>query len=381
MGEGGFFAGDRAGETSDPGKRQRGPANDSMGTRIHVCEPGWEGALRDELQETFPESRHVILAPGWTASELSAADDTREATVALAGQCLSDAWEAEYPSISLWGRQGAEWIIENLRQYDGKWRLHVFGVWEAREAPTAGRCALIEQAILETLRRKQKRLLPLLESSDQAPKRDIPLAIVQIGLRTASVGYLSCALPMRVSQLRRSLSPFAGGVVTIENDRSAPSRAFAKLAEAEVRLGRTIQPGERCVDLGSSPGSWAWWGVRRGASVIAVDRSPLRDDLMRSPAVTFVRGDAFAFEPEGVVDWLLCDVVAFPERVFELLSTWLTRRRCRRFCVTIKFRGAEDYGWLARFKELLQASGGDFFLRRLTNNKNEVTAAGVVTDA
>jgi 23S rRNA (cytidine2498-2'-O)-methyltransferase len=116
----------------------------------------------------------------------------------------------------------------------------------------------------------------------------------------------------------------------------------------------------------------------RGGKVVAVDRSPLRADLMRHPSLKFVRGDAFRFQPDAPADWLLCDVIAFPDRVFELLKRWMERRWCRQFCVTIKFRGADDYAKLEPIKSWLGASGADFILRRFTNNRNEVTAAGLL---
>ena len=53
--------------------------------------------------------------------------------------------------------------------------------------------------------------------------------------------------------------------------RAAPSRAFAKLTEALARLGHWMGPGERCVDLGASPGGWSFVALGKGAQVIAVD--------------------------------------------------------------------------------------------------------------
>jgi 23S rRNA (cytidine2498-2'-O)-methyltransferase len=102
---------------------------------------------------------------------------------------------------------------------------------------------------------------------------------------------------------------------------------------------------------------------------------------MEHPRLTFSRGDAFRYEPREPVDWLLCDVIAFPTRSFELLETWLARRWCRWFCVTIKFKGADDYPMLEDFKARLASSAAEFRLRRLTNNKNEVTAFGRAPDA
>ena len=144
-----------------------------------------------------------------------------------------------------------------------------------------------------------------------------------------------------------------------------------------MHLGQEIAAGQTCVDLGSSPGSWAYLALGRGARVVAVDRSPLRGDLIAHPALTFVRGDAFRFQPAEPVDWLLCDVVARPEPIIELLQRWIERGWCPRFVVTIKFQGAEDDAKLEPLKKWLDEAGIEFILRRLTHNKNEVTAMGI----
>jgi 23S rRNA (cytidine2498-2'-O)-methyltransferase len=111
--------------------------------------------------------------------------------------------------------------------------------------------------------------------------------------------------------------------------------------------------------------------------VLAVDRAPLRDDLMGHPAVRFQRGDAFSFRPAEPVDWLLCDVIAAPERSIELLLDWLRHRRARCFVVTIKFKGQDDYAKLERLKHALPPLCAEFGLTRLCANKNEACAFGV----
>ena len=163
-------------------------------------------------------------------------------------------------------------------------------------------------------------------------------------------------------------------------DKSAPSRAFAKLVEAELRFGRRILPGEVCVDLGASPGGWTWAARQRGAKVVAVDRSPLRDDLMNDSAVTFVRGDAFGYEPSRPVDWLVCDVIAAPERSIELVLEWARRRWMRHFVVTIKLR-VGDHPKLDRLKAELPAWSDDWYLTHLCANKHEACVFGTVREA
>jgi 23S rRNA (cytidine2498-2'-O)-methyltransferase len=341
---------------------------------VFACEPGWEGVLADELRRVFPAADSRMIAEGWVAVEVDRAELPATPIVVFASQCLPNAVAIEAGSIAIWVQAVGPRIIEALSEHSGPWRLHVFGVYRPEGAVGPRRATLIENGIVELFRKKQRRLL-----KSQTPGTELFAggeALVQIALVTPSFGFSSICLPETLEPLRRCVSPFFGGIVDVPPDRRAPSRAFAKLLEAEIRLGRGIAPGDTCVDLGSSPGSWAYVALRRGAKVIAVDRSPLRADLMKYPSLEFVRGDAFRFRPSAPVDWLLCDVIAFPERVFELLKLWLTERWCRQFCVTIKFRGTDDYAKLEPIKSWLAASRADFQLRRLTSNKNEVTAMG-----
>lgn len=343
-------------------------------TSVFTCQGAWTPVLLDELRRTLPASVHQTVSPGWVASELAGADALATPCVAFAGQCLPQAVEMAAPSVSAWSNLAGASLRDALQDHAGPWRLHVFTV-AAENGPKRGRCELIAGGIRELLKKKQRRLLRTLVEDPATPWADGE-AVVQVALRTANRGWFSHCPPELRHRLRRVVSRFPGGEVLVPPDKAAPSRAFAKLAEAERRLGRTIAAGETCVDLGSSPGSWAWWALRRGARVVAVDRSPLRDDVMRHPALWFVQGDAFRYEPPAPVDWLLSDVIAFPERLIELLRQWLARRWCRWFCVTIKFRGADEYPRLEPLKAALAAGAAEFELRRLTSNKNEVTALG-----
>jgi 23S rRNA (cytidine2498-2'-O)-methyltransferase len=176
--------------------------------------------------------------------------------------------------------------------------------------------------------------------------------------------------------LRAIVSRFPRGFVPIAEDRRAPSRAFAKLVEAELHLGRQIAKGEVCVDLGASPGSWSYVALQRGAQVTAIDRAELRDDLMQNPRLHFEVADAFKYKPTSVVDWLLCDVIAAPQRSIDLLLEWLSERQMRHFVVTIKFKGGDEYRVLDQLKQQAPPLCTQFGLKRLSANKNEVCAFG-----
>ncbi len=73
---------------------------------------------------------------------------------------------------------------------------------------------------------------------------------------------------------------------SIEDHIGPPSRAYLKLWEALVRFGRWPAPGDRCLDLGASPGGWTWVLAKLGANVTAVDKAPLAPAVAAMPGVT-----------------------------------------------------------------------------------------------
>ena len=171
----------------------------------------------------------------------------------------------------------------------------------------------------------------------------------------------------------RCTSPFPNGEPTFVEDREGPpSRAYLKLWETFARLRRQPQPGERCLDLGATPGGWTWLLARSGADVLAVDKAPLDPDVASLPNVTFTEGSAFAMDPNDVepVDWWCSDIIAYPDRLLDLATRWLESGRVRNLVCTIKFQGPTDHDAAARFAALPNAQ-----VFHLSQNKHELTCA------
>jgi 23S rRNA (cytidine2498-2'-O)-methyltransferase len=167
------------------------------------------------------------------------------------------------------------------------------------------------------------------------------------------------------------ICPFPNGVARfVEDKRAPPSRAYLKLWEALTRLGTHPKPGERCLDLGSSPGGWTWVLATLGARVISVDKAPLDPAVAAMSGVEVRRESAFGLDPRaiGSIDWLFSDVVCYPARLLRLVERWLELGTCRRFVCTLKFQGATDHETVRRFA----AIGGSRLLH-LHHNKHELT--------
>ena len=171
-------------------------------------------------------------------------------------------------------------------------------------------------------------------------------------------------------------SAFPNGECRFEEDRAGPpSRAYLKLWEALTRLGAWPRPGDACVDLGASPGGWTWALAQLGARVTAVDKAPLDPRIAAMPGVATLQESAFGLEPRRV-DWLVCDVIAYPDRLCGLVQRWIDASAPRRIVCTVKFQGATDFEAQDAFAAIPNGR-----LLHLFHNKHELTFAWSADDA
>lgn len=190
---------------------------------------------------------------------------------------------------------------------------------------------------------------------------------------TAHLGAWTLLAPGRLLLSPRTASPFPRGECRFAEDRTGPpSRAYLKAWEAWTRWGVHPGPGERCIDLGASPGGWTWAAATLGAAVLAVDKAPLDPGVAALPGVAERRDSAFALDPGEWAgqpfDWLLCDVVAYPARSLALVRRWLEAGAARRVVCTLKFQGDTDHGAAEAFAAI---PGGRLW--HLFHNKHELT--------
>ena len=174
-------------------------------------------------------------------------------------------------------------------------------------------------------------------------------------------------------------SPFPGGVIEFDEDKSGPpNRAYLKLWEALVLCRKWPQAGDLCLDAGASPGGWTWVLSKLGAKVIAVDRAPLDPKITAMQGIGFLKHDAFTLQPQdiGKIDWLFCDVICYPTRLYQWIEKWLASGLCDNFICSIKMQGTADnadcrtvdFETARRFAKI-----PDSRLIHLWHNKHELT--------
>ena len=166
-----------------------------------------------------------------------------------------------------------------------------------------------------------------------------------------------------------------GNITWNEDHENPPSRAYLKLWEAlslaEHFFGISLPNKDtRCFEAGASPGGWTWVLTTLGAHVFAVDRSSLAPKLMENPLVDFVSHDAFTLQPEdiGACDWVLSDVICYPERLLSWVKKWLSSGLTQNMICTIKMQGAIDWNIVASFAQIPNSK-----VVHLNYNKHELT--------
>ncbi|MCQ2594902.1 MAG: SAM-dependent methyltransferase [Treponemataceae bacterium] len=208
--------------------------------------------------------------------------------------------------------------------------------------------------------------LPYVNLKDRAFPYQVPQS--QIGLYTLTENNKLIASAQTTSFLP------AGRIRFIEDHENPPSRAYLKIQEALVHFqstfGKFPKQGERCFEAGACPGGWTWVLTNLGCKVFAVDRSPLADDLMKNPLVTFLAHDAFTLKAEdiGDVDWVFSDVICYPERLYEWVNYWLGQKKVPNMICTIKMQGETDWNLIEDFAQI-----PDSKVLHLNYNKHELT--------
>lgn len=338
------------------------------GQTAWICRHGHEAPLLESLAAAGTPGRETPL-PGLV---VGSSDAPRDPVWAL--QVLPNVRRVHGASIRALADAVLEGLSGPLDAHDGPWVWHWLLPASLRgnpRPPMQRRAELLAAAVEERLRAVRRRAWRRRVEPDP---RQPPAVVAQHLLLDAETVLQSVTPTAALAVGSCWPSPLPAGHADVPDDPAAPASSYRKLEEGFALLGQWPRDGEHAVDLGASPGGWTRVLRRYGATVTAVDRSPLADDLMADPGVEVVLGDAFRFEPPQPLDWLVSDIVAYPERIVALLGS-LAALAPAQGVVQMKFQGAVD--WAAIDAGLAAAAGQGYAARarHVFNDKNEVTIA------
>lgn len=178
-------------------------------------------------------------------------------------------------------------------------------------------------------------------------------------------------------------APWPMGIPRLRMPSSAPSRSTLKLEEAIYWFvdneEQYFKAGMRAVDLGAAPGGWSWQLVKRGLLVTAIDNGPMDEKLMQGGMVEHLRTDAFTYQPEKSVDWLVCDMAERPLHVSKLIARWLVRKDCKHAIFNLKLPMKKRWQAVKECKALLEKElkqvniNFSLSMKQLYHDREEIT--------
>src|SRR5690606_12289031 len=106
---------------------------------------------------------------------------------------------------------------------------------------------------------------------------------------------------------------------------------YLKLAEALLWSQFPIAPGDRCVEIGSSPGGSCQLLLERGCYVLGIDPAEMDPPVLAHPRFTHVRARAKDVKRSLFSDcrWLVADANVAPTYTLDTVEPIVTHRGVR----------------------------------------------------
>jgi 23S rRNA (cytidine2498-2'-O)-methyltransferase len=180
----------------------------------------------------------------------------------------------------------------------------------------------------------------------------------------------------------RAVSPetqWPGGVPPIALPARMISRAYLKIVEALEWSRMPIAAGDRCVEIGSSPGGSCLALLERGLVVLGIDPAEMDPLVLAHPNFTHMRARAKEVSRSVFRDcrWLVMDANVAPNYTLDTLDALLTQAGVAPdgLLLTLKLTDSKLAEKLPAVAERIRRHGYDNVrMRQLAFNRQEICA-------
>ena len=167
-----------------------------------------------------------------------------------------------------------------------------------------------------------------------------------------------------------------GGVYAVPAPENMISRAYLKIAEAIPWSQLPIRPGDRIVEIGSSPGGACQRLLDLGAEVTGVDPAEMDESIANNPRFTHWRSKSLQvkrrlFKP---FRYLVCDANVAPNYTLDTVESIVTypTSKFKGLILTIKLSSWEHANDISEHIERVRSWGfGRVEARQLAHNRRE----------
>ncbi len=339
-----------------------------------TCQMGAERALKAEIAREWPDFRFAYSRPGFLTFKLPAkhslAPDFELRSVFARTHGFSLGKVSSHSPLEL---SDQFWRTVGAQRFE---RLHV---WQRDTLPAGDHS--YEPGPTEAAKVARDAILaPSLELTTTIPR---PPTIGWLTPTEPGNLVLDCIVTepnewwVGFHRAKSTESCWTGGYCPITLPADAVSRAYLKMEEGLQWSGLPVQAGERCVEIGCSPGGASQALLKRGLRVIGIDPADVDPRVLALPHFEHVKkrgADVRRREFRGI-DWLTADINVAPNYTLDTVEAIVTHSdvNIRGMLLTLKlieWEMANDIpGYLAR----IRAWGFQRVVaRQLQHNRQEI---------
>lgn len=171
-----------------------------------------------------------------------------------------------------------------------------------------------------------------------------------------------------------------GGVPVMDVPDEIISRTYLKMAEALLWSGLPLQPGDACVEIGSSPGGSCQCLLERGLFVTGVDPADMDESLLRMPGFTHLKARAKDLKRRVFSEfkWLMSDASVAPRYTLDTVEAIVTHPgiRIEGLLLTLKLTDWRLAKHIPEYHKRVRSWGyQQVWSRQLAFNRQEICLA------
>jgi 23S rRNA (cytidine2498-2'-O)-methyltransferase len=337
-----------------------------------VTQAGAERPLKNEIAREHPELRFAFSRPGFVTFRVP--DEPRR-DFALRS-VFARTWGYSLGKVG--GADDAQlareaWRLVGERRLDGPIR-HVH-VWQReRRLPGDegydGAADELARSLGALLIEQQPERAEPPNVNSVAPVGDLVLDCVLVERNEWWLGWHSAASPE---------TRWPGGVPLLAVPQRVISRAYLKIAEALEWSELPVAAGDRCVEIGSSPGGSCFALLERGLLVTGIDPAEMDPEVLAHPNFTHLRARAKDVKRSVFREcrWLVMDANVAPNYTLDTLDGVLNQGGARPegLVLTLKLTDPAFAEKLPPLADRLRGYGyRRVRMRQLAFNRQEVCA-------
>ena len=345
-----------------------------------TCQVGAESVFKREIVRIFPEMRGAFARPGFVSfkTETSLPEDiikrsifARTAAVAL-GKVETD--QHDQLPANVWQLAAEHHLFVN--------RVHVF----QRDPLPVGEHDFephippeffeIHQRIIEQSPKTKFLGTGADDIFHPAQSGETVLDVVRIEPNLFFIGTHT------VTETSPIHTRYSGGILPITLPTDMVSRAYIKFNEGFLWSGIVLNSGDKCLDIGASPGGCSQFLLQQRVRVLGVDPGAIHRDVLAHPHFTHIRSRIKDTKRSSFCDvrWITADMNVAPNYTLDVLEDAVekTETSVQGLLFTLKLTRWELADKLPMLLDRVRTWGfSDVRMKQLVFNRQEVMVSAL----